>query len=261
MRFLIPSSLVFQFAFVYMRDRYSGQMMRVMRCIVRSSSSPSFPWWQRRLRSWDVILKLFGFVLVQEKTVLMVLAPCLRVCMCNRQCTVKQSIVILSSADVLNSRWRSIPGRAVLPVSSPHWRTTAWVMATTAPWAVLSPTTPTQQWPCTRVILASHPSLSCGSAQQVASVCLWSLQLAAASWSSVVSQFAATVICWGWFPPGWITIDLMSPSMGYTLLFSRAGALTGTGTVDHTSLVQFGSPCPTEEEIARFAAGAARATL
>lgn len=47
-------------------DRYAGQMLRVMWCFAHSSSSLSFPCWERMPRSWNVIPRLFGFVLNQK---------------------------------------------------------------------------------------------------------------------------------------------------------------------------------------------------
>lgn len=173
-----------------------------MWCIVCSSLneiiSLSFPWWQIRPRSWNVIPKLFGFVLVQKT-----LSWWLCVCMCNRQCSVKHPTVTPSSA-VFWLQDGVSQGDLCFLVSSSHWRITAWVVAMTVPWAVFSSATPTQQWPCTRAILASHPRLCCGSTQQVVVSAYhpynFQLQADYLWWIS----FAATGIFWVWFCPGWV---------------------------------------------------------
>lgn len=114
-------------------DRYAGQMPREMWCIVHSSYSLGFPWWEVRSRSWNVIPKLFKiYTYAREDSVLMMLALCLHVCVCSGK---QPTATVLSS--FLTSRW-SIPGRTVLLASWPHWGTTACHSNGALSWAFIS---------------------------------------------------------------------------------------------------------------------------
>lgn len=222
-------------------------MPREMWCIIHSSYSLGFPWWEVRSRSWNVIPKLFKICThAHEDSVCWWCWLWLHVCVCSG----KQPAVTVSRS-ILTSRW-SILGRRVLPASWPHWGATACDNSCALSWAVISD-------PSTEKPLATPPSLGCASGQQEAPACLWALQPTAASWSSVLGQVCSHSYLLGVIACRLRNHEISCLNAVHTLLFSRTSALAGTGTVDLTPLGSL--PCPEEGIAQAVGAGAARATL
>lgn len=92
MRFLIPSFLAFQFVFVYMGNRYTGQMLRVMQRIAHSSSSLSFPSWGKKAQGMNPHTQaLWICTYAREDAVLMVLCVCVCMFACPTDSAVQSS--------------------------------------------------------------------------------------------------------------------------------------------------------------------------
>ncbi|KAM6392603.1 LOW QUALITY PROTEIN: immunoglobulin superfamily member 22 [Pluvialis apricaria] len=194
-----------------------------------------------------------------EDSVVMVLALCLCVCMCNRQCTVKQSVVTLSSAECFDFKMKEHPSKDcvshfITPLKNHSMSHGNDAMSC----AFTSNPHPTVTLFKGNISITSKTKLWFNS---TSSICL----LMIPTTCSCKLIICGKSVCSHYDLLGMIPSRLNNHRFNvseYGLHTSRASALTRTGTVDHTSLVQFGShPCPTEEEIAWFAAGAARATL
>lgn len=138
--FQFLSLLLFSMYLFACWDRYAGQMPREMWCIIHSSYSLGFPWWEVRSRSWNVIPSSLRFVLMHKRTLCADGAGS----GCMFVCAVRSSLQWLSLAAFWLQDGISWEGECFLlrgPTEEPQHVTTA------VPWAGLSSVTLVQGKP------------------------------------------------------------------------------------------------------------------